>query len=560
MFRCSSILGLVALLPTDALACGGFFCQTIPVDQSSERIIFSVDETAQKTEMHVQVSYEGAAPEFAWIVPVSGVPELFLSTDSLFQTVGWPTQPQFYLSYEDDGTCTYEKGGGWALEDDLDFADAPNAGGGDAEEGGVEVIAEQRVGPYETVTLQADSSENLISWLQDNEYQISGDLGPVLAPYVADGQMFVALRLANDADTGDLAPLALRYPGTIPAIPIQLTSVAATEDMRLEVFLFGQRRFVPENYLHVKINEARIDWLNNGSNYAQVITEAADEAGGRAFATDYAGTAEMFRGVLYSDDADLDALREIADPAEYVEALFNRGIGRNSPDMLALLQEFIPMPQEAADQGYSEQMFYNELAFGSDQWDAYLDDVDGDAMTDAVEARIVTPLRDAQSLLDRNPYVTRLTSSLSPSEMTVDPVFVPNNEMGDVSNQHMARLRVECEGGEYVDSPRRLILADETEIALPPLGEDFSGNDASFFTEADLGPFAAVIETTSGSGASIPVADNTTEIEDDITEHNETVDPSDLEDVAKACGGCDSGSGAPWLGLLGLGLLRRRRG
>lgn len=555
MSRIFSILGLAALIPADALACGGFFCQTIPVDQSAERIVFSVDETAQKTEMHVQVSYTGAAPEFAWIVPVSGVPELFLSTDALFQAIDWPTRPQFYLSYEDDQTCTYEKGGMWGVEDDLDFADsdAPEAGGG----GGVDVIAEERVGPYETVTLQADSADNLITWLQANEYQISGDLSPVLAPYVASGQMFVALRLANDANTGDLAPLALRYPGTTPAIPIQLTSVAASEDMRLEVFLFGQRRFVPENYFHVQINEARVDWLSGGGNYAQVITEAANEAGGHAFATDYAGTTQMLRNAVYNGDVDLDALRAITDPGDYVQALFGLGLGRGSQTMLDIFREFIPMPEEASDLGYDEQMFYNELAFGSTEWDRYLDDIDGEAMTDEIEARIVEPARNAQSILDRNPMVTRLTSSLSPAEMTVDPIFVANDELGPVSNVHNARLRVECAGGEYVDSPRRLILADGTEVVLPPLGEDFSGNDASFFTDADLGPFAAVIETTGGSGEPLPVEDNTAEIEEDIAAHNDDLDPQPA--ATASCGGCDNGSVAPWLGLAALGLLRRRR-
>ena len=43
---------------------------------------------------------------------------------------------------------------------------------------------------------------------------------------------------------------------------------------------------------HVQINEAAIDWLNRGSNYSDVVSQAADEAGGRAFATDYAGSVD----------------------------------------------------------------------------------------------------------------------------------------------------------------------------------------------------------------------------------------------------------------------------
>src|SRR6185295_3659225 len=105
---------------------------------------------------------------------------------------------------------------------------------------GVDVVATQNIGPFETVTIHATTSDELLNWLQDNGYQLPDSLDPVLSPYVTDGAYFVALRLQKDQDVGALQPIALRYPGDGASIPIQLTSIAATEDMRLHVYILGE--------------------------------------------------------------------------------------------------------------------------------------------------------------------------------------------------------------------------------------------------------------------------------------------------------------------------------
>ena len=64
---------------------------------------------------------------------------------------------------------------------------------------------------------------------------------------------------------------------------------------------------IPTNNLHVQINEARIDWFNGGFNYNEVVTEAANEVGGQAFAADYAGVSEIMVDRFYREGRyDLD--------------------------------------------------------------------------------------------------------------------------------------------------------------------------------------------------------------------------------------------------------------
>ena len=52
----------------DAMACGGLFCQNNPVDQTGERIVFTVnDDTITAL---IEIRYDGAAPDFSWILPI----------------------------------------------------------------------------------------------------------------------------------------------------------------------------------------------------------------------------------------------------------------------------------------------------------------------------------------------------------------------------------------------------------------------------------------------------------------------------------------------------------
>jgi hypothetical protein len=90
----------------------------------------------------------------------------------------------------------------------------------------------------------------------------------------------------------------MTYEAQNPMIPIKLTAIAAEPNMGVLVWILGKERAIPENYLHVEINEAAIDWHNFGSNYDQVVINAADEAEGQAFTTEYAGKSGIMAGCV----------------------------------------------------------------------------------------------------------------------------------------------------------------------------------------------------------------------------------------------------------------------
>jgi MYXO-CTERM domain-containing protein len=534
----STLITAILLASPDAAACGGFFCnQAQPVVQNAERVVFDIDEDEGIVETHVQITYEGPSSEFAWIVPAPSEPELFLSTDALFDTLAVQLAPTFLLNTIEEGRCKVPTpvalpGRG------VDFAMA-DAGTAPSEESGVEVVDQSRVGPYATVVLKADSSEALLAWLQDHSYDLPDDLQPLLDPYIAEEAHFVALRLTKDSDTGDLAPLGMRYAGAKAMIPVQLTSVAATPDMRLETYVFSDERAVPESYLHVQINEAAVDWWQGGINYGDVITKAADEAGGHAFATDYAGPVDFLRGQLYVEGQfDLERLRGQPDATSWIYELQGQRFPANN-DLADVVLDNVDVPA-----GVEITDFINcpDCFTGWDQ-----SDFDAETATDDLEVRIVDPLMTAEALLER-PFVSRMTSSLDAVEMTVDPVFVLNPDMTDaqVDRNHTANFVYECTGGVRRDRAMRRLELDDGRHILIPSEKWMDDNDTTPFEFiAELGETTAqVIEETGAEGDA----------------HNSMV----LDLMRGGCGCAVSGSdaalgGLGMLSVLGLTVLRRRR-
>src|SRR5688500_16693266 len=89
-----------------AAACGGFACNVAtPILQSGEQVVVAIDEPNELVDMHVRVQFEGQSSDFAWIVPVPGLPELRLSTAALFDRVAATTAPFFPLNVVEEGFC-----------------------------------------------------------------------------------------------------------------------------------------------------------------------------------------------------------------------------------------------------------------------------------------------------------------------------------------------------------------------------------------------------------------------------------------------------------------------
>ncbi len=549
MSRTLTTLALGLALSPAAHACGGFFCDNNqPVEQNAERIVFAVDEDAGVVESHVQIFYQGPSSEFAWVVPVPNNPEVFLSSTAMFDLLSRDLAPSFRLNISEEGNCTEPNRGKSQDTSATSTVTTPTAESG----GGVSVVQSGQVGPYEMVVLQAADTTELVTWLRDNGYDLPAALDPVLTPYVAAESYFLGLKLAKDRDAGDIEPIAFSYAGTQPSIPIQLTSVAATPDMRLETYIFSEHRTVPESYLHVRTNDAAVDWWSGGSNYYDVITEAANEAGGHAFATDYSGSTEPITGRLWSEGRyELGELRNLTQFEDFVNEVQWMGL----PPSSSLLNVLLSCVDEPA--GVDPTDFVN-CPGCYDGWSN--DSFDASACTDALDEVIVAPMKAAEEMFAAYPTVSRLTSSLSAVEMTVDPVFVQNPDMQTVSNRHEADLIYECKGGKRREKAlRRLELEDGRSILIPSERWLQDEGMTEFEFISGLGDVnAQVIEETGASGQPNVLFDYTDDLFAQVDDHNKSVLG------LFGCGGCAATGGGPagglLLPLLALGLVRRRRG
>ena len=74
-------------------------------------------------------------------------------------------------------------------------------------------------------------------------------------------------------------------------------------------------------------------------------------------------------------------------------------------------------------------------------WDAV-------ALAEEVESQIIEPGRHARELLLGHDVLTRLYTTISPHEMTEDPLFHRNPDLAEVTNLHIAIQGIHCDPSE----------------------------------------------------------------------------------------------------------------
>jgi MYXO-CTERM domain-containing protein len=422
LLAASTVMLVGLATPRLAQACGGTFCDNtaipMPVDQAGEDILFVQD--GPDIEVHVRIEYEGEAERFAWIVPIQAVPEVRVGSELLFTQLAAATAPRWIHQRSEE--CPEPSSGGFFIPED-DFAAA-------SEPDEPEIVFSETVGAFEVVVLQGGSAAELVEFLADNGYAQDPAATPIVQEYLDEGFLFAAVKLSAGASADAIHPLVFRFPGDEPCVPIRLTRIAAEQDMGIRAYFLGQHRWAPQNYLHVVLNPLAYPWVETSTidmpAYLELLTLAVDLAGGRAFATEYAGPSDvvLVSGV-YSPSWDEAAFAGL-DMVAAIDAIAIQGLAGH-PLIQALLLEFMPPPD-----GVDPQLFWNDIAAYADLVDIHAWDSIGFA--DALAERIIEPGFHAVELLDTWPVLTRLHTTMSPHEMIVDPMFHAVELLGDVDN------------------------------------------------------------------------------------------------------------------------------
>jgi hypothetical protein len=274
----AALVGVTA--PRVALACGGTFCDrptsptappAMPVDQTGENILFVMD--GKSVEAHVNIQYTGDPERFAWIVPVPTIPtSIEPGSQPLFSNMLAATVPTLSVaSVRGDSCSTFGAGTGFgcSTSESADSAafgpgeedSARGEGEGGSSGGGLQVVEKKQVGAYEVTVLDGGTAEELLTWLDENDYLVPENTGSLLPAYLEKGYAFLAVKLVAGAGLDEIHPIVFTYPGNQPCVPLRLTAVAAKEDMEIRAFFLATGRYVPKNYKLVLLNDVRLDWI-----------------------------------------------------------------------------------------------------------------------------------------------------------------------------------------------------------------------------------------------------------------------------------------------------------
>ena len=313
----------------------------------------------------------------------------------------------------------------------------------------------------------------------------------------------------------EIHPIAIRYPGVEPCIPIRLTRIAATEDMAIRAFFLGQQRVVPQNWPHVVLNWAKFDWLGPvAPSYDALVSAAVDEAGGRAFVTEYAGTdavvsAAGISSALWQSEAFVDI-----EPIAVATELEKQGLLNCSasgvpltvrcefghPQVRPLLERYLPVPEGVTPQDFLDCLECYAALIDPIAWQT------APGFAAEFEERISEPATHAVAMLADASYLTRLYTLISPHEMLSDPLFHATSSLANVdSNVDVSRVNSCDDAPSYVELGDGQLVALEDEVRYP---------------QFETMPSALRIERVPTMGPAQVETDNLAATEDIIADYN----------------------------------------
>jgi hypothetical protein len=230
-----AILFLLAITATPVLADGVFFPDSVYRDlyESAQKAVILYGNSTE--HLILSVSFEGNAEAFAWVIPVPNKPEIAVTDPELF----WELS---------DFTATEFPGGGGGFG-------CFGGAGAPEDQGGVDVIEEQVVGPYATAILSATNATALADWLNANGYIFPEDGAEIVSEYIEKEWYFVATKINTvEEDTGyalaegAIEPIVLSFASDEIVYPLRITSLSAATSPEVLLYVFADHVMVPEQY------------------------------------------------------------------------------------------------------------------------------------------------------------------------------------------------------------------------------------------------------------------------------------------------------------------------
>jgi hypothetical protein len=446
-FVAAPILSALAVtLPAeDARACGGCFIQQ---QQSTvvtgHRMVLSV--SPDQSVLWDQIKYTGDPSEFAWVLPVRAGAVIETSSDAWFETLDAATATTI-LSPQVN--CSSGGGPGCGAFSTSLSDSAGGVRGVDQGGGGVTVLHEGTVGPYETVTLASTEPGALNKWLTDHGYNVDEGTQPVIDAYVKEQFDFIALRLQPGKGVRQMKPVRVLTQGMSAELPLRMVAAGTGANVAISLFTISEARFAADNFDNSIVPKQLLLWDFDAqsSNYAELRVGALSQNHGEVFLTPYAAHGSLLSpvkssvaspfgdGSLQYNPGDNTAL-----PASTIaEAYIRRGIANGEAQNNACLGAFDMIAS-------SGSKVVNPCPFGKGPDDAACttpSDAEIDSRTLACGALddIAVALR---GLHPKDVWLTRLDADLPRAALAKDLLLKPADKQLPIDNW----IRVEASVGD----------------------------------------------------------------------------------------------------------------
>lgn len=189
-----------------ALADGCYFPPTthgdqVPVDMDAQMAIIVIHETGGSWDLYLRTSYSGDPASFGWVVPFSARPYVDPepASEAFFKDMDDLTA--IYFFYEnciEECQPTYCGPGGAAMD----------GGGNGVDSGKVTVWQAGKIGILEYVVLSSSDGEDLVAWLEDNDFVISSQAAPIIETLAEEGSFFFAAKIDTTLEeVRNIAPI-----------------------------------------------------------------------------------------------------------------------------------------------------------------------------------------------------------------------------------------------------------------------------------------------------------------------------------------------------------------
>jgi hypothetical protein len=144
---------------------------------------FIVDVGDGTEAMVLQIAFgKTDLSEFGWLVPLPSVPEVREESNRVFEELFYWTLPPY----------TYQTGGGCASSSTGIMPAQPLNDGGSER---IDMIEKQVVGNFDVFTVEAETPEELKSWIEENDYVVPEGYESIFQNYINKGWIFVAIKV-----------------------------------------------------------------------------------------------------------------------------------------------------------------------------------------------------------------------------------------------------------------------------------------------------------------------------------------------------------------------------